>query len=1756
VCALTRIDLSISTAAAAARAPGGISPLEISYSWIARVVELAGKIEKQARLIRVQRAGSLAYGRFVMPTGTRGVIAAGVALLVCAVVTAHAQTRSVPEDFTTQMPGSDHSASLGPELFGDNTDLYTGATSFLVTDVSLPGNSDLPVALQRSLEASDSGLGENAPYRMPASFMTWTRYEVPYLSGVHAENWTAAAGSGSSYQRCSLTSPPPEIFDGKGLYGSWEPGEYWHGNHLYLPSGGSQEMLVAAGVGSPPTDGATYRWSTKNHWYFSCLPTTANGQPGEAFLARSPDGKKYFFNHLVVWGQLPDLRKFDDEQDEMVLSRYELRFLLTRVEDRFGNWVQYSYSGKDLTSITANDGRQLTLTYAAPGGALTSVSDGARTWTYSYTSGVSVTFPDSTTWQSTVSGPGIFRNDLSPSPDGSVACDNAMYSGERTLTIQARSGAVGTFVFRPLRRGLSHVFYNPVAAVPCPQRPKHFDNIALYSKTISGTGLPSATWNYVYGPANSCFATGPGPWNSAPCTGASLTTRYVEVSGPGTFTRYTFGNKYEDTDGTLFRIETGSSPSLILRDEALTWQTFPAPGYWGVSWLSNIVRSVATRTIAQSGATYATTNSNWDTYFRPQTVVESGPNGGSRTTQYTYHNDRAKWVIGQVATATSPGRSLSRTFNANALVASATEDGVTTSHTYHADGTVATTTTPRLHVHSFSNYKRGIAQSESHPEAVDVTRVVNNHGFVTSETNGESKTTSYGHDPVGRITSIDRPIGNDVSIAYSGATKSTKTTTRGGLVQTVTYDALWRPTTIVRGGITTTYQYDAYGRVTFQSNPNDSIGTTTEYDALGRITKITHPDSNYRSFTFGPGTVTERNERANLTTRTLRTYGDPDDALLMSIAAPESSANVSLTRDPNGLVRSVTQAGVTRNLDYDARNYLISETHPETGSTTFERDAAGNMTARTIGGVRTEFGYDGLNRLSSTNFPDTTPDITQTWSKTSQLKTVSSADAARTLGYDDNDNPTSESLAIGATTLSASYGYDGNDQLASITYPVSLRVVNYAPNALGRPTQVSGYATAVTYWPSGQMRQIDYANGTVSAYEQNSRLWPSAFYTRRGSFYSMSSTYGYDGAGNMTSIVDAVDGSMNRTLGYDGIDRLTSAAGPWGSGTIGYNGAGNITSQGLGSFALGYTYDAQNRLASVSGSRSASYGYDAAGNVTSAGGATYNYDAVPNMRCANCGAGNRTDYTYDGSRNRVKVVKSGVTTYEFHAANGDLLVEYTPSQASRLVEYIYLDGNRIAQRVSDSNAPTSITPTATTVTASESGAVTFGVNIGGTSPSGTVAFVKQGSVLGTAHVLTGSASVEVMGLGAGPHTLTATYSGDATYSANSLTYDLTVLLPPDTTPPTAPGTPAFSNISPTSATASWTAASDNRGVIGYDYRLNSGTWQSLGNVLSVNLTGLTPLTSYTFQVRARDAATNLGPASSNSFTAQDTTVPSVPTGLSGSAPSSSTVNLTWNAASDNVGVTGYRIYRNGSHIDNSATTSYSDGGRTGSMTYSYQVAAYDAATNVSGLSSSINVTTPDTIAPTTPTSLSASAVSPSQINLSWGGSSDSGGSGLAGYRVYRNGSHIANTGATSYSDTGLSGATTYSYNVAAYDNATNTSAQSNTANATTLPPVTVTVSNGNWRWRKFGSNPTQVDPPVVCTGSGGSGTGYTYAWLWVSGDTETSAISPTSNSTRWSRTVPNANATYSSLWRCRVTDSAGNTGQNSVSVTFIRTTNQ
>src|SRR5204862_543678 len=273
-----------------------------------------------------------------------------------------------------------------------------------------------------------------------------------------------------------------------------------------------------------------------------------------------------------------------------------------------------------------------------------------------------------------------------------------------------------------------------------------------------------------------------------------------------------------------------------------------------------------------------------------------------------------------------------------------------------------------------------------------------------------------------------------------------------------------------------------------------------------------------------------------------------------------------------------------------------------------------------------------------------------------------------------------------------------------------------------------------------------------------------------------------------------------------------------------------------------------------------------------------------------------------------------------------------------------------------------------------------------------------------------------------------------------------------TTPPTTPIGLTAAVTGSSGANLSWSASTDNVRVTGYIVRRN-GVQVATPATTSFADTGLSAATTYTYTVAARDAAGNISPNSTSVSSATrrvrvaDTTPPTTPIGLTAAVAGSSGANLSWSASTDNVGVTGYIVRRNGVQVATPATTSFADTGLSAATTYSYTVAARDAAGNISPNSTSVSITIADTTPPTTPIGLTAAVAgssNPSGANLSWSASTDN--VGVTGYIVRRNGVQVATPVTTSFADTGLSAATTYSYTVAARDA------------ARTLPPAPPSVS--------------------------------------------------------------------------------------------------
>ncbi len=206
----------------------------------------------------------------------------------------------------------------------------------------------------------------------------------------------------------------------------------------------------------------------------------------------------------------------------------------------------------------------------------------------------------------------------------------------------------------------------------------------------------------------------------------------------------------------------------------------------------------------------------------------------------------------------------------------------------------------------------------------------------------------------------------------------------------------------------------------------------------------------------------------------------------------------------------------------------------------------------------------------------------------------------------------------------------------------------------------------------------------------------------------------------------------------------------------------------------------------------------------------------------------------------------------------------------------------------------------------------------------------------------------------------------------------------------------------------------------------------------------------------------------------DTQAPSVPQNLTATAISSSQVNLSWTASTDNVAVTSYKVYSSGVLLGSVTAAGGTVTGLSPATTYTYTVSACDAAGNCSGVSNSATVRTPNTLdsqPPTVPTGVTATATGSTTVNVQWQASTDD--TGVTSYRVYRGAALVATTGnVLSYQDSGLNPSSTYTYRVAACDAAANCSAQSNAANATTsavFTSATPVVFSGSSSFQTSGS---------------------------------------------------------------------------------------
>jgi RHS repeat-associated protein len=721
--------------------------------------------------------------------------------------------------------------------------------------------------------------------------------------------------------------------------------------------------------------------------------------------------------------------------------------------------------------------------------------------------------------------------------------------------------------------------------------------------------------------------------------------------------------------------------------------------------------------------------SGYDSKGNPGTIVEKDSQGSVlRTTTYTYHSATGDVASKTRASVFSGYPSAKRTYaydSSNMLTGTHATgfthdiDGNTlyrnysTSHTYNTheqpvystdtrgNGTVFgyystvwgtystihpnhgmlhTATNALNQTVTFGDYSSGKAGWSRDANGILTTNSYDARGRLKSVT-VHQRTTSYGYDAYGNMTSMRLPSGKRIGYEYDGANRLTK----------------------VRDGLG---NYIAYGYDTESNRTSEEI-----HDASGALVKYRNMDYNadnrlWHTFNSYSSTESGYDNKGNLTSirdmngNTTSYRYDPLDRMKAVIQPSPGvgfgNISTTYTYDINDNVKSVTDGrGNTTTYVYDDFSRLVEVDSPDTGTTRYEYDAAGNMTKKKdAAGTLVSYSYDELNRLTFIDYPGTDEDITYTYDQTAsgyynigRMTSMTDASGSISYYYDEYGEMVKEVKTftdLPGKSFITEYSYDADGNLWKLEYPDG-RLVTYSYDNAGRVSSVTSlkdgthkvFADSVTHKPSGGLSAFTFGNGLTAqrTYDLDYRL----SYLKSGPM--LRRDYAYDNAGNITGITDLVHPEKSQSIGYDKLHRLTSATGPYGSIGYEYDAVGNRQSKTTGAGITNYTYNyngTNNKLASATGVEAATYGYDGNGNMTSDGVRTYAYNLNSRLISASEGGQAIGDYVYDGMGRRVKKTAGGKTTYFIYDSSGKLISEYDGS-GTWVSNRVYLDGEPLAR---------------------------------------------------------------------------------------------------------------------------------------------------------------------------------------------------------------------------------------------------------------------------------------------------------------------------------------------------------------------------------------------------------------------------------------------------------------------------------------------
>jgi len=1602
---------------------------------------------------------------------------------VCSVGKAFADV--TPEDeYKKKIRVSEEISPLGEHPFGEQISTYNGGLSFLQADVTVAGTGPT-ISLARSFRIPDLTPSYEYQQFITNAMVDW-ELETPrietYAAPLTSSTWTFLDAA----QRCSSFSAMPDItINGPhGTLATYESSEWWHGYQLHI-DGNSQDLLFrdASNTNSPQSVPAgmptSYPIVTKDNWVVGCTAQTANGAPGQGFVALSPDGTRYWLDWLA-YKNAPTMNR----DGGGALRRRIAMMLASKIEDRFGNSISFTYdSVGNPTSVTGTDGRAVSLAYdtwqrpekdtfgnyiSPPSTRLRSITvqpalGATRKWSYDYSSDpsiprlTSVTQPDGSKWMFDMGG---LQSPVIGAQEDYPGCEYPgpiSPSGISSATITHPSGLVGTFNVRTRTRGFSNVtkICDASSGQMVIKVPHAYRQASIDSEVLSGAGITTPrTWTYAYSAPNQSWA--------EDCTAGCANRVWTEVTDPeGHTTRYTFSNVYDASNSLLYQVDayTGASGSAVARSEVMTY-SLPGAGPWPTRYGSTQVQRVnkeqmervmpmASKVISVSGDTYTWQANAFNAFVQPTSTTRSSSANSSQSLveQASYLNDLPHWVLGLPTTMVATGSGLAAPVTVSQMdydLASVTPlrryhfGQLLMTYAFNAAGQLASFTDGNSKTTTLSSYKRGIPQAIGFPDSTSMSLAVDDYGQISSITNQAGNTTSYLYDAIGRVAEINYPAGDSVAWAKRTFSYTYETWVSHGI------EAGHWLLGVTQGPKATYTYFDAMmrPRVVMTRRTSDSglpMSSRTDYDFRGNKIFTSYPaDGNLDLSAMSAGITT--------------TY----DALgrISSIVQPSELGNLTTTTnylsgarkqviDPKGN-STITSFQVFDQPSYEAATQVQA---PEGVVQTIVRDVFGNPQSITQGGggvtpVIKSMIYDSYYRLCRTTEPESGSEV-MAYDGANNLAWSASGQAITGTGCGQ------EQVAAGARTTR---GYDAMNRVTGITYPAGTAATSMTYTATGKPlTAVSGtvgwtYGYNKLDLPTSQTLSVDGYNWSIGyGYDINGVLASTVYPdgnavnylpdahgrpTAAGS-YAIGAAYFPDGdlksftlGSGASYLADKNNTSRNLLLNFAyGIGGTLAV-----SEDLAYDGNANITQitdlTNAGQRTKVLSYDGLNRLTS------------AASNLWG-GTESYTYDTLNNIRTLTT-AGVTNTYKYDDGSNRLTSITSGASTissFGYDARGNVILRNNVPmvfDEANRLTQitgldnYLYdAEGRRVKK------APTSGTPTYYAY--SQSGQLLWQYD--------------PATVTGTDYIYLGKKMVAST-VNATIPTVAPSLSGPATAQVN-VGYTLT-----------------------------WTAVPG-----GATYQLQEQVNGAAFNLVS-NLNELSHGTAHTgpatfgYRVAACNAA-GCGPWSStvNVVVQPPPSAPSPPASINAVlAGDLSSISVSWSATSDTTSYVAQVQVNGGSwgaFYSGTGTSSVLSAPADG--TYKFQV----HSCNANGCSAWTGPTTTITLAhiPTVPAAISVPATSAGPIAIGWSTST---------YQTYYSLEQSFNGGAygaiyngagNSYSYTATSTGT-YTYRVRAC-NANGCSGYGPTGSSTiTIPPASA--------------------PGITAPGTSNNGT-YTVSWTGVGG---------------------------------------------------------